>query len=219
VSGVTRFSIGRPGDAADADPGVVANARLTSSTGLLLTVLLLIEGFTILDVRGYLTLHTVIGLMLIGPVALKCATTIYRFARYYTGNPGYRRRGAPALILRLIGPFVVLSSVTVLGTGIALLVLHSRSGTWFTLHKGSFLVWIALTAVHFLGHIYNAIRETAHDLRSRSADPFVRGRAIRLLVLTTSLAVGIALAAAFTPSASSWKPTPHDHRGSSARPP
>jgi hypothetical protein len=42
---MTRFSIDRPGDAADGDPGVVANARLTSSTGLLLTVLLLDRGF------------------------------------------------------------------------------------------------------------------------------------------------------------------------------
>ena len=72
--------------AADDAPGVEGNSRLTASTGLVLTVLLLIEGFTILDVRGYITLHTIIGLALIGPVALKCGTTIYRFVRYYTGN-------------------------------------------------------------------------------------------------------------------------------------
>lgn len=51
--------------------------------------------------------------MLIGPVALKLASTGYRFARYYTHSPPCRQRGAPALIpdfsiwtahLSLLGP-------------------------------------------------------------------------------------------------------------------
>ena len=52
----------RPADrhapATDDSPGVEGNSRLTASTGIVLTVLLLIEGFTILDVRGYISLHT-----------------------------------------------------------------------------------------------------------------------------------------------------------------
>src|ERR1700759_243162 len=92
----------------DDAPGVEGNSRLTASTGLVLTVLLLIEGFTILDVRGYISLHTIIGLALIGPLTVKSATTMYRFARYYSGKREYVDRGAPPLILRIIGPFVVL---------------------------------------------------------------------------------------------------------------
>ena len=38
---------------------MAGNARLTETTGMLLTLLLLVEGFTSLDVRGYITLHTV----------------------------------------------------------------------------------------------------------------------------------------------------------------
>src|SRR4051812_7420615 len=37
---------------------VEANGRLTATTGTLLTLLLLTEGWTLLDVRGYITLHT-----------------------------------------------------------------------------------------------------------------------------------------------------------------
>jgi hypothetical protein len=207
------------GDAADADRGVVANSRLTSSTGMVLTVLLLIEGVTILDVRGYITLYTMIGLTLIGPIVLKCATTIYRFARYYTAKPAYRRRGAPPLALRLIGPLVVLTSIVVLGSGIALLAAHGGSSNWLTVHKGSFLVWVALTGLHFLGHICQAVRETADDLRGRSGDRFARGRAVRLLTVTASLLIGIGLAAAFTPTAASWQQPHHRDHGRSASTP
>jgi hypothetical protein len=209
---VTRYLA--PADpGAEVDPGVEGNSRITASTGMVLTVLLLIEGFTILDVRGYITLHTVIGLMLIGPLALKCATTVYRFARYYSGSAAYVRRGPPYLVLRLIGPLVVVSSLAVVGTGIALLAAHGRSDAWLTLHQASFIVWISITGIHFLGHLYEAAVGTARDLRARPGDPAARGRTIRLLAVGAALVVGIAAAAMFTPSASSWQMSGHsgDH--------
>jgi hypothetical protein len=83
--------------------GVEANARLTATTGTLLALLLLIEGFTVLDVRGYITLHTALGLILIGPVLLKTVSTTYRFFCYYTGRPAYVAKGPPHIVLRLIG--------------------------------------------------------------------------------------------------------------------
>lgn len=192
-----------------ADVGVDGNSRLTASTGLVLTALLLIEGFTILNVRGYITLHTFIGLALIGPLALKCATTIYRFGRYYTNHAAYVRRGAPILLLRVIGPLVVLSSVAVVATGVVLLADHGRSGFWIMLHKGSFIVWIVLTGVHFLGHILEAVRDTVRDLRGSAGDPVRRHRALRLLTVAAALAVGLAIAAVFTPSAAVWQIAHH----------
>lgn len=212
---VTRFLVERPYDER-VDAGVSANSRLTASTGIVLTVLLLVEGFTILDVRGYITLHTVLGLMLIGPIALKSATTIYRFARYYSGSAPYVRRGAPPLVLRVIGPLVVLSSLAVLGTGVALIPEHGASDTWITLHQASFIVWLCLTGVHFLAHIVEAARGTARDLRGPATDPARRGRTLRLLAVVASLAVGVGLAAAFTPAASSWHT--HDDHGGLHRP-
>jgi hypothetical protein len=208
---VTRFVLDRQDDASATEPGVEGNTRLTASTGVVLAVMLLIEGWTILDVRGYITLHTFLGLMLIGPIALKSATTLYRFGRYYTGKAEYVRRGAPPIVMRAIGPFVVLSSLAVLGTGIALLVEHGQSDTWLTLHQASFIVWVALTGVHFLAHIYGAIRATSRDLRAGGVDPATRRRTTRLLAVAASLALGIALAAAFTPSASSWQLHHGDH--------
>ena len=102
------------------DSGVEGNSRLTAATGTLLTLLLLVEGFTILDVRGYITLHAAVGLILIGPVALKTVSTMYRFGRYYTGRAAYVRKGPPNIVLRLAGPLVVLSTLAVLATGVVL---------------------------------------------------------------------------------------------------
>jgi hypothetical protein len=201
---VSRFLVERASDEG-VGGGVIGNSRLTASTGIVLTVLLLIEGVTILDVRGYLTLHTAIGLLLIGPIALKCGTTIYRFARYYARSVPYVRRGAPPLALRVIGPLVVLSSVAVLGTGVALIPDHGSSDSWITLHQASFIVWICLTGVHFLGHIVEAVRGTAREVRADGADPAARGRTLRMLTVAVSLVVGIAIAAAFTPPASNWQ--------------
>ena len=42
-----------------------------------------------------LWLHLFVGLLLIGPVVLKLASTGYRFARYYTNDAVYRRKGPP----------------------------------------------------------------------------------------------------------------------------
>jgi accessory gene regulator protein AgrB len=62
------------------------NERLTATTATVLLLLLAVEGFTILSVRQMLSVHIVVGLVLIPPVALKLASTGYRFARYYLGD-------------------------------------------------------------------------------------------------------------------------------------
>jgi hypothetical protein len=200
-----------PAPCADARDGVEGNARLTATTGTLLTLLLLLEGFTILDVRGYITLHAAVGLILIGPVALKCASTIYRFARYYSGRADYVRKGPPHLVLRVIGPLVVLSTLAVVGTGVVLLADNGSSDTWITLHQASFIVWVALMAVHFLGHLQSAALDTARELRRQRDDPARPGKLLRWTAVTVSLLVGVGLATAFTPSPSAWQMHGRDH--------
>lgn len=191
--------------------GVEGNARLTSSTGMLLTLLLLVEAFTLLDVRGHITLHAAVGLILLGPVALKCASTVLRFGRYYAGHAAYVRKGPPNIVLRVLGPLLVLSTAAVLGTGIALLVDHGRGGTWLTFHQASFIVWLVFAGVHFLGHLQGAVVGTARDLRRVAGDSARRGMAMRWTALSLSLLVGVGLAVAFTPAASSWQLRHHDH--------
>src|SRR5438552_12957865 len=123
------------------DP-TAGNERLTAAAGVILLVLLAVEGVTILSIRQLLSWHIVVGMLLIGPVLLKLASTGYRFVRYYTGNAEYRRKGPPELILRLIAPVVVLSTTGVLATGVVLLIVGPQHrDPWLLLHKVSFILW------------------------------------------------------------------------------
>ena len=181
------------------DDGVQGNSRLTSMLGLVLLVMLAVEGATVLDVRGLLTLHVYLGLMLIPPVLMKSATTLYRFARYYRGAEPYVRRGPPHIVLRVLGPVVVVSSLALLGTGVAL-ILAGRGGRspWLTLHQASFVVWFAVTTIHVLGHIVEASRASYTEFRRDLRRP---GRAIRLVTIALVLLAGVGLATALWPTA------------------
>lgn len=134
--------------------GTEGNRLLTSQTAAVLILLLAVLGITILRVQQLLSVHMFVGMLLIGPVGLKLASTGYRFTRYYTRNPSYRRAGPPRPALRLMAPIVVISTIAVFGTGVALLLIGPSSrGTLLPLHKASFIVWIVFTGLHVLGHI------------------------------------------------------------------
>ena len=175
------------------ESGVTANERLTALTGGLLLVLLALMGITVLSVRRLLPEHFLLGILLIPPVALKLASTGYRFGRYYTGDRQYRRAGPPQLLMRLIAPIVVISTVAVFATGVELWLFGLRFGSiWVEAHKLSFMVWLPATAVHVLGHLARtgkAAAEEASAARSRSA-------ITRRSLVVASLIAGVVLAAA-----------------------
>src|SRR5215471_13377876 len=115
---------------ADSTGGVDGNERLTAMTGTVLLVLLAIEVVTLLRLHSMLTLHFFVGMLLIGPVMLKIGSTCYRFMRYYTGSAPYVRRGPPPLLLRLLGPAVMITSIGVIGTGVALALVGPGPSLW-----------------------------------------------------------------------------------------
>ncbi|MBO0713305.1 MAG: hypothetical protein J2P59_01015 [Acidimicrobiales bacterium] len=175
--------------------GVEANARLTASTGGLLFVLLAAEGATILRVRGLLGAHVFLGMMLIPPVALKVGTTGYRFVRYYLADPEYRRKGPPPLVLRLIGPAVVVLTVLVLASGVALVLVPASSRqALLSLHRLSFVAWFIVTTLHVLGHIGDTARLAPLDWVRRPARA-VTGTPGRRAALIASAVVGVGLGA------------------------
>src|SRR5947209_12478362 len=131
--------------------GTDGNERLTTLTGAILIVPLLVIGVTILRIRQLIDLHLFVGLLLLGPVLLKLASTGYRFVLYYSGNLAYRRKGPPELALRVIAPVVVLSTVAVFVSGIVLMFEGAaHRDPWLEIHKVSFIVWVVFTAVHVL---------------------------------------------------------------------
>jgi len=101
--------------------GTAGNEQLTAATGVVLLLLLAALGVTIVRIGSLLNEHMFLGMLLIGPVVLKMASTGYRFVRYYAANPRYRSKGPPEAAMRLIAPLVVLSTVVVFASGVALL--------------------------------------------------------------------------------------------------
>jgi hypothetical protein len=59
--------------------GTDGNELLTSMTGAVLIVLLAVLGVTIVRIGQLIWLHLFVGLVLLGPVAAKLASTGYRF--------------------------------------------------------------------------------------------------------------------------------------------
>ena len=134
--------------------GPDGNEVLTTATGTLLLVLLAALGVTIVFIGRLLSEHLFLGLLLLGPIALKMGSTGYRFTRYYTGRRSYVEKGPPWWPLRLTAPFVVLTTLVVFASGVVLLFvgpLHREP--WFLLHKVSFIAWLVVTAIHVLGHL------------------------------------------------------------------
>jgi hypothetical protein len=175
--------------------GVMGNARLTSTIAAVLLVLLAIEGVTVLHVGSLLTLHVFLGLVLIPPIALKIASTGYRFTRYYAGSPAYRRKGPPPTLLRLFGPLVVLLTVVLFASGVALLFAGSAlRSTLLTIHQASFILWFAVMTVHVLGHIRETAALAPRDFYWRTR-AHVKGAGPRQWALASSLLLGVLLAA------------------------
>ena len=187
---------------------VEGNARLTGLTATVLFLLFAAEGVTVLRVHELLTPHVVIGMVMIPVVIVKIGSTLWRFARYYGGDPEYRRKGPPPVFLRLLGPFVVVLTVAVLGTGIALLFVPTADRSeWLFLHKATFVLWLGAMALHVLSHLLETANLTWNDL-SRRTRRQVRGAGAREWLLVSALVLGILLAILVTPHANGWHQVP-----------
>jgi hypothetical protein len=192
-------------------------------TGAVLLILLAVEGYTILSIGRLLTLHVFLGMLLLGPVTLKAASVIYRFARYYTGSEPYRRKGPPQPLLRLIGPVIIALTGVVFGSGIMLAVTgpsygYGGPGQWLTIHRLSFIAWLFFTAIHVLTYVWRLPRLLAAEARglsleeaqtagrhARRAMQVLGGRGTRLALLIASLLAGLVIALLTVHLAGNWE--------------
>jgi len=198
--------------------GPAGNARLTAWTGLLLLVLLAVEGGTLVSIGQLLGVHIVVGVVVIPPILLKSGTTSWRVLRYYGHDRDYVRAGPPPMLLRVLGPLVIVTSLAVLATGIGLIVKGANSFdslagsgglqiSMATLHKASFIAWFVVMTLHVLGRTLPALRIVGWRRAGPAAAP---GGHWRLLALLVALAVGI-VGAVLVLDASSWWTTSWHH--------
>jgi len=186
--------------------GTDGNRQLTAITGTILLVLLAVIGVTILRVGQLISVHLFVGLLLIGPVLLKLGSTGYRFARYYTHNPAYRREGPPVTPLRVIAPMVVFSTVLVFVSGLVLLADGPGDrGQWVLIHKLSFIVWAVFTSFHVLGHLPSLPASLRAVHRAKPELPGLEpGGAGRWIAIVGALVGGLVLAIVLIPDFAAW---------------
>jgi len=192
--------------------GPAGNARLTAWTGLVLLVGFIAECVTLLSLHALLNVHILIGAVLIPLVLVKTATTGWRIIRYYLGSAAYRAAGPPPLLLRMLGPLVVLTGLAVLGSGLALIPLGQSSFTPLftvagqnidplTVHKLCFVVWFVVTGAHVLVRTVPALQLAAGHPRGNAV---VHGRAARTVVVVLTLAASVATGVVVVNLSSDW---------------
>ena len=185
--------------------GTNGNEQLTAVAGVILLVLFAVLGVTIIRIGQLLWLHLFLGVLLVGPVALKLASTGYRFTRYYTSNPAYKRKGPPHPLMRILGPFVILTTFGVFFTGLLLLIDGPGAGSLVRqLHKLTFFAWLAAVGVHVLWHLAElpaGVRAVRHA-EGRSRDlPGSSGRGVAIFA---AMVGGLILALIFLPDIHTW---------------
>jgi hypothetical protein len=191
--------------------GPPGNARLTASTGLVLLALLAVETLTLLALRTFLPVHIFLGLLLVPPVALKLASTGWRFLRYYTRDKPYRLEGPPRLFLRVLAPLLVASTLLLFGSGVALIVSGHGGGLALTVHRLSFIAWGVLLVIHVVAYFTRTLRLGPADWR-RNAEDVVAGARSRRAALSGALLAGIIVALATYPAQQAWLSHRHDQR-------
>lgn len=198
--------------------GPAGNARLTAWTGLILLLLAAAELITLVDVHGLLDWHVALGALLIPVAVLKTLTTGWRLLRYYARNRSYRSAGPPPLLLRLLGPLVVLATLGVLASGVLLVLIgeeRSRTASWsvvgqridlVTVHQALFVVFAVAAGLHLLARLVPALGLTSRRIGRRTGTPAgVPGAGRRAAVLVLALAVACGTAALVLPLAGSWQ--------------
>lgn len=207
--------------------GPAGNARLTAWTGLVLLVLSLAELITLINVDSLISWHIIIGTLLVPPALLKTVSTGWRIVRYYRRNPDYHHAGPPPMLLRILGPGVVASTLGLLVSGLVLILLgegNSRTVLvtvlgqridWLTLHQGLFIVWAVLTGLHVLARTVPALQLT---VLTKHTTANVDGTRSRATVLAGCAVVAAAAAVLVLSASGSWRGgerhgPPHSGRG------
>lgn len=204
----------RPDPITGPSGGPAGNARLTAWTGLVLLVLIVAELITALDVTGLISWHIVIGTLLVPVALLKTASTSWRFGRYYTGHRPYKKAGPPPTPLRLLGPLVVLTTLGLLGSGLALIALGPDAGRrpfvtllgfgldTLTLHQALFIAFAVAVGLHLLARIVPAVNLVA--ARAGRSDRVPGGRR-RVAMLVLALVVAAVAASLVLGASTAWR--------------
>lgn len=188
---------------AERSGGPAGNARLTAWLGLLALVVTLAELVTLLDIGGLVSWHVALGVVLSALALAKTGSTGWRIVRYYLGARTYVQAGPPPLLLRLLGPLVIVSTLGVLCTGFvliaegrqqsdrALFTFAAQGISPMLLHKAFFVLFAASAGLHVLARLVPAAVLASGRPRRGTARTVVPGRAARFGIVTGGIVASL----------------------------
>lgn len=173
------------------------NEKMTAWAGAVLFVFIIAELLITASLHGLITEHIFVGILLSGPLLIKIYSTGYRFFRYYTKSNEFVQNGPPNFILRILAPFLVLSTILVFISGFGLAFGHDDR-LFGKIHSVSVTLWIPLTAIHAYVYIRRVPRLIASDWRNQTKNQN-NGNKGRIIVNLTALAAGTIAAIVLLP--------------------
>lgn len=169
----------------------------------------------LLGLQHFLSWHVFVGFVLLPPIALKLASTGWRFVRYYTRNEDYRVKGAPQILMRLLAPLLVAFTILLFGSGVAMGLVHGNALSLARrIHGPAAFCWTLLIGVHVLAYLRRALWSAREEIVPRTRRAAV-GAAGRLVALGAAIAAGVVLGTATLPAQHHWLhlPPKHEHGG------
>jgi hypothetical protein len=99
----------------------------------------------------------------------------------------------------LLAPLLVVSTVSLFGSGLGLIVVGHGGGWLLRLHAASFVVWGVLVVLHAAAYLSRTLRVGIADWRAQTSSLVPGGRGRRGL-LVGALVLGVILALAIYPA-------------------
>ena len=211
--------------------GVEGNRRLTSIFGIVMLVLLTVQVLSALwfalmsyniDTPGgpvfwlVRPVHFFTGFLLFPLIGVKLASVGWRFTRYYTRSEPYRVKGAPQIVMRMLAPLLLATTVVLFASGVAMGFLHGRAlAVARNLHGPASVIWLVLVGVHVLVYFKRALVSSKEDLEPTSRAE-VRGARARTYVIAAAIVAGVVLGVATLPVRGHWLRAHRHDRGEAA---
>ena len=192
----------------NADQRIVNLSRGSALFGTALVILFLIEVLTVPIMSHAVAWHIAVGLIAVPLIVGKLTYSSMRFIGYYRGDERYLKAGVPWFPLRILAPFLVITTVLVIGSGVELDVAGPTSFSATFLAPAHFLlsvVWFLLMAFHVAAYANRAARSTIKDMSYRLTKPRPTSSRSRVAIFIATCAIGIVLATQFQGPIRRWE--------------
>ncbi len=191
-----------------ADASIINLSRGSALFGTALAVVFLIEVLTVPIMSHAVAWHIGVGLVAVPLLVGKLTYSSLRFIGFYRGDERYRRAGVPWFPLRVLAPFLIVTTVLVIGSGVELDVAGPTSFSATFLAPAHFLlsvVWFLLMAFHVVAYFNRAARSTIKDVTVRLTKSRPTSSRLRVTIFVVTLTIGIVLATQFQEPIRRWE--------------